>query len=267
VLAKVQMPSLATVRSLERGGTPPALEALDGLSIITRYDAGDTVYHEHAPGNHCYLLVHGAARQCAIVSKGRRRIVEFLLPGDLFGFGVPFEHLYSVEVIVANTVIARYPRCSVEQLADRDPLVGRSILDRVLETLARLQWRMILLGNATALERVSAFLLEMAERSAADCRSDIMLPMSRYDIADYLGIAVESVSRALTTLRHRGAITLRASRCVHIVDRDALANPSCDLNDEYLKIAGEYVSVKSQADSASRLGRYATEIADLYHGH
>jgi CRP-like cAMP-binding protein len=81
---------------------------------------------------------------------------------------------------------------------------------------------MILLGSATALEKVSAFLLEMAERSTVDSVNAIILPMSRYDIADYLAIAVETVSRALTELRRKGAIALGDPRRVRIVDRSAL---------------------------------------------
>ena len=230
------MPSPATLRSPAGGGAWREFGALDELATLRRYDVGETVYHEHTSTDYCYRLVHGAARKCTVVSKGRRRIVEFLLPGDLFGFGTLFERPYSVEVIVAST-IARYVRCRVEELADCEPLVGRSIRERVLETLARLQWRTVSLGSGTALEKVSAFLMEMAERSAIDSKNDIMLPMSRYDIADYLGVAVETVSRALTELRLTGVITFRASRCLHIIDRGALSHPSCDPTDSHLKIS------------------------------
>jgi CRP-like cAMP-binding protein len=195
---------------------------MEQLATLTRYHPGETLYYEDDPADYWYRVVSGAARKCAVMADGRRRIVDFLLPGDLFGFGTRFERLFSVEVIVDGTMIARYPRRGVEQLAESEPEVGRRIRETAFESIARLQWRMILLGSATALEKVSAFLLEMAERSTVDSVNAIILPMSRYDIADYLAIAVETVSRALTELRRKGAIALGDPRRVRIVDRSAL---------------------------------------------
>jgi CRP/FNR family nitrogen fixation transcriptional regulator len=81
---------------------------------------------------------------------------------------------------------------------------------------------MVILGRASALEKVSTFLLEMADRFGAGSASAVTLPMSRYDIADYLAMAVETVSRALTNLRERGVIRFAAVRSVQICSRDAL---------------------------------------------
>lgn len=199
-----------------------ALEAMERLATIDRCSVGETIYYQKAPANYWYRIVTGAARKCALMSDGRRQIVDFFLPGDFFGFGAQHEHNFSVEVIVEGTIIARYPRHSVEMLAESAPEVGRRIRELAFKSIARLQRRMVLLGQTSALEKVCAFLLEMADRSSTSPASSVLLPMSRYDIADYLAVAVETVSRALTELRRRGAITLVGARCVRIVNRRIL---------------------------------------------
>jgi CRP-like cAMP-binding protein len=153
---------------------------------------------------------------------GSRRIVDFLRPGDLFGFSTQEIHQFSVEAIVSDTRVARYPRHRAELLADSDPQVAKRIRELAFESVSRVHRRMVILGRASALEKVSTFLLEMADRFGAGSASAVTLPMSRYDIADYLAMAVETVSRALTSLRERGVIRFSAVRCVQICDRDAL---------------------------------------------
>jgi CRP-like cAMP-binding protein len=127
-----------------------------------------------------------------------------------------------VEAIFPGSLIARYPRASVERLADSDPLIAHSVRELAFETIARLQGRLVILSRSKALEKVSSFLLEMADRSRIGPSHPVFLPMSRYDIADYLGLAVETVSRALTELRQRQAIAFRSVRQVRICDRAAL---------------------------------------------
>jgi CRP-like cAMP-binding protein len=217
------VPSLAAVRSattvaLRR--TAPA--AMERLARFTQHRAGATLYHVNDPADDVYRLVGGAARKCSIMADGRRAIVDFLLPGDLFGFDARFKHSFSVEIIVDGATIARFPRLAVEQLAEVAPEVGHYIRESAFECIARLQWRMILLGSTTAVEKVSAFLVEMAERSVVDAANVILLPMSREDIADYLALATETVSRALTKLRREGAIGFAGPRGVRIIDRGAL---------------------------------------------
>jgi CRP/FNR family nitrogen fixation transcriptional regulator len=110
----------------------------------------------------------------------------------------------------------------VERLADFDPRVGRLIREAAFEAISRSQARMLILGRMNALEKVGAFLIEMAERSRAGGREGILLLMSRYDIADYLGLAAETVSRALSDLRQSGVIRLEGTHRVRILDRAAL---------------------------------------------
>jgi len=212
----------AQVRKFAARLTSQPLSAMESLAIATRYENGEAVYRCNDPVEYWYRIVAGAARTSALTADGSRHIVDFLLPGDLFGFGTRGTRPYCVEAIVPASLIVRYPRRSAEQLADFDPQIARGIREAAFDSIARLQRRMVILARTSALERVSGFLLEMADRSRDAPPHTVFLPMSRYDIADYLGMAVETVSRALTELRTRCAIALRGVRRVQICDRSAL---------------------------------------------
>jgi CRP/FNR family transcriptional regulator, nitrogen fixation regulation protein len=198
--------------------------SLQRLATVIRCKTGDTIYHCRDSAEYWYRMVAGAGRNCALTSDGCRHIVDFLLPGDLFGFGTRDTHSFSVEAIVSDTVVARYPRYQAERLAESDPVVARLIREVAFESVTRLQKRMVILGRTSALEKVSSFLLEMADRCGSAQSNAVLLPMSRYDIADYLAIAVETVSRTLTELRERGLITFAGVRRIRICDRDSLEN-------------------------------------------
>jgi CRP-like cAMP-binding protein len=195
--------------------------ALQRLAIVTGYGTGEAVYRYGDRIEFWYGVTAGAARKFSLTSNGGRRIVDFLLPGDLFGFGMRSRHWFSVEAIAGGTAIARYPRVDAERLADSNPDIGRRIRLAAFDSINRVQSRMVLLGRASAVEKLSIFLLEMADRNRA-APDMILLPMSRYDIADYLAIAVETVSRALTQLRCEGVIRLAGIRTVRVSDRQLL---------------------------------------------
>ncbi|MET0660652.1 MAG: helix-turn-helix domain-containing protein [Steroidobacteraceae bacterium] len=195
---------------------------VEHLASRADYHKGDTIYHQAGPAEYGYRIVTGAARECALMADGRRQVVGFLLPGDVFGFWTRGAHRFSGEIITEATTVARYPRRRIEKLVESEPKVAREVHQLALEAIDRLQMRMELLAKISALERVSGFLLQMAERSAADGDSRIALPMSRYDIADYLALAVETVSRTLTSLRSRGVILFTGTRSCRIVDHRLL---------------------------------------------
>jgi CRP/FNR family transcriptional regulator, nitrogen fixation regulation protein len=207
------------VRLADSWGGPLSLES---LATQIRCRVGETVYHCAEATHYWYRIVVGAARKTALTAEGGRHIVEFLLPGDFFGFGPGDTHHFSVETITAGTMVARYPRREAERLSESDPEVSRHIREVAFASIERLETRMVILGRTSALAKVSAFLLEMADRSHTGPANSVVLPMSRYDIADYLAIAVETVSRALTELRGRGVISLGGVRRVRICHRPAL---------------------------------------------
>jgi CRP/FNR family transcriptional regulator, nitrogen fixation regulation protein len=195
---------------------------LESLAVLSRYAAGESVYRRNDPTEYWYRVIRGAARKSALSADGRRHIVDFILPGDFFGFALAQAPRFCVEAIFPATLIARYPRLEAERLADSNPQIGRRIRELAFDSIARMERRMVILGRFRALEKVSAFLLEMADRNPLLPGSTVSLPMSRYDIADYLGLAVETVSRALTELRDRHVILFRGVRQVRLCDRAAL---------------------------------------------
>jgi CRP/FNR family nitrogen fixation transcriptional regulator len=197
-------------------------ESLQQLAVVARYDTNQSIHRYNDPAQYWFRIVAGAARKIALSGDGRRHIVDFLLPGDFFGLCASSEHHFCVETLVAGSLVARFPRRSAERLADSDPQVARHIRQAAFESIARLQRHTLILAGSSALEKVGAFLLEMANRTGVEQTRWVRLPMSRSDIADYLVMAVETVSRTLTELRARRAIAYRDARRVQICDREVL---------------------------------------------
>jgi CRP-like cAMP-binding protein len=202
---------------------PSLSECLDGVATVTRYRGGQEIYSQEDPADNWYRVVSGALRRFALRPDGRRQIVDFLLPGDWFGFAAGNDlHGFSVEAVMAGTAVACYPLRRLEMLAESDPRIGRELRSIAFGAISRLQHQILILGRTRAPERVGSFLMEMAVRCAYGTPDTIVLPMSRYDIADYLGLSVETVSRAMTGLKRRGAISMGGRRQVRIVDAQVL---------------------------------------------
>lgn len=222
------MPSTASVqlrndRRRALSNQPHPLRRLDPLAVVLSCHRNQEICSEGRPADHWYCVVSGVARRCATKCDGRRQILGLLLPGDFFGFTAHEEYDFAVEAIVEGMTIASYPRRRVEALADVEPELAREIREVAFETVSQLQAQLLILGRITATEKVASFLLAMAARSSADQSDKVLLPVSRYDIADCLTVSVETVSRSLTDLKHRGLISLLGTRTVRIVDREGLA--------------------------------------------
>jgi CRP/FNR family nitrogen fixation transcriptional regulator len=171
------------------------------------------IYGENEPAEYLYKVMSGAVRTYKVLNDGRRQIGSFYLPGDVFGLEVGDLHSFSAEA-VADTKVLVIKRSALVTLASRDTEVARQLWTMAARELQRAQDHIMLLIK-TAQERVAGFLLEMAERNAG--AMEVELPMSRQDIADYLGLTIETVSRTLTQLENSGAIAVPTSR--HIVLR------------------------------------------------
>jgi len=208
---------------------PHPLQTLDALAVIVPYHRGQEICSQGQSVEHWYFLISGAARRCAIRPDGRRQIVDLLLPGDFFGLAFGDQSDVTIEAVAENTVVASYPRPRIEVLADSDPKIARELRDIAFKALSRMQAQLLILGRITALEKVGSFLLEMSARLSNGDTERVALPISRYDIADYLGVSVETVSRALSDLKQRGAIKLLSTRTVSIVHRDVLEEGERDV--------------------------------------
>jgi CRP/FNR family nitrogen fixation transcriptional regulator len=176
------------------------------------------LYGERTPADYFYKVISGAVRTFRILTDGRRQIQAFYAPGDIFGLEFGAEHTHSAEAIVTSRVLL-VRRGTVKALAERDSGVARQLWELTALELRHVQNHAMLLIK-TARERVGSFLLEMSERSPTG--APLSLPMSRQDIADYLGLTIETVSRTLTSLENEGAIELPNSRCIVLRDHEAL---------------------------------------------
>lgn len=203
-----------------RRRTPAAM--FDTVAAFTSYRRGEEIYRRSDPTDHWYRLVSGVAKKYTVTADGRQQIVEFLLPDDFFGFGAGRAHQFIVEAVAGRTVVACYPRDKMEALITRDPGAARLLREVAFEQIARSQLRLLALVRMGAQQRVGAFLIEMSERLCKEPAEPLLLPMSRYEIADYVGLSVEAVSRALTSLKYAGIIRLSGTRSINIVDRDTL---------------------------------------------
>jgi CRP-like cAMP-binding protein len=213
---------------------PKRLDKLASIAVVRKFRRGQEICGQGQPAEYWYRVTSGTARRCVTRPDGRRQIVELLLPGDFFGFTVLNEYDSTVEA-VEDTIVASYRRRRVEMLAEADPQLSREIRQVMFEALSRLQAQLVILGRITATEKVGSFLLMLAERLSDQTLDRVDLPISRYDIADYLGLSVETVCRSLTSLKKRGLIALSGPRSVRIIDRDALEEGgACDAYPKHL---------------------------------
>jgi CRP/FNR family transcriptional regulator, nitrogen fixation regulation protein len=203
-------------------GGPRRFEALRTLAVTTLYCRGQEICSQGEPADHWFWIIAGSARRSVIRSDGRRQIVDLLLPDDCFGFTNGAEYDDTVEAMVADTYAGSCSRRDAEAVADSNPELAREIRQATFGAMSRLQAQLAIVGRVTALEKVGGYLLEMSARTSSRSSAGLVLPMSRYDIADYLGLSVETVSRSLTHLKERRAIKLIGPRSVWILDRAAL---------------------------------------------
>src|SRR5487761_1298900 len=200
----------------------PNADALDQsmqlMGALLSYPRNSEIFGENEPADYLYKVVSGAVHTYKILSDGRRQIGGFYLPGDIFGLEFAGEHRFSAETIAEARVLV-VKRSALTALVGRDAAIGRELHALSAHELQRVQARIMLLIKS-AQERVASFLLEMAERNPAG--NAIELPMSRRDIADYLGLTIETVSRTLTALESAAAIEVPTSRRIVLRNVSAL---------------------------------------------
>jgi CRP-like cAMP-binding protein len=188
------------------------------MGATLSYPRNAEIFGENEPADYLYKVVSGSVRTYKILSDGRRQIGGFYLPGDIFGLQFAEEHSLSAEAVTDAKVLV-VKLSALNSLAGRDAAVARQLFALTSRELRRMQDRILLLIKS-AQERVASFLLEMAARLPAG--NAIELPMSRQDIADYLGLTIETVSRTLTSLESAAAIEVPTSRRIVLRNRSAL---------------------------------------------
>ena len=187
------------------------------------YRKGTEIYGEKETADYIYQITAGAVRSYKLLSDGRRQIGAFHLLGDVFGLENGSFHRFTAEAIV-DTSVRLIKRSSLERVAEADVSITHDLLYMTTDNLQHAEDHMLLLGRKTSLERVVAFLLEMDRRLTA--AGILALPMCRRDIADYLGLTLETVSRALSKLHDDGILGFlgKNQRQIILLDRQQLAN-------------------------------------------
>ena len=187
-----------------------------------KYRRGAEIFGEAEAAEYVYQVIDGAARSYKLLSDGRRQIGAFHLIGDIFGLENGGVHRFTAEAIV-DTTVRLVKRVSLAHVAESDVSVAHDLLNMTAINLKHAEDHMLLLGRKTSLERVAAFLLEMDQRLTD--AGVLALPMCRRDIADYLGLTLETVSRALSVLEDKGILGFlgQTQRQIVLLDRPKLA--------------------------------------------
>jgi len=195
----------------------------DGANTpTTRVSAGSYLYYEGDTVERLYEVASGVVRLTRLLEDGRRQVIAFGYPGDVIGFPAGDCHHTDCDAITDATLHS-YRRSALET-GDGDPALHAKLLRAALQEISAMQDHFMMLGRKSATERVASFIGVLMDRngSLVNASRQITLPMSRADIADFLGLTIETVSRCFTALRKSGVIALDGSQTVILLDDAAL---------------------------------------------
>jgi CRP-like cAMP-binding protein len=193
----------------------PASSVSPPLGVVMSFGRNAEIYAEGESAGYVYKVISGVVRISKLLPDGRRQISAFHMPDEMFGFEADEVHLASAEAVTPVKVIA-FKWNGVLGVARQPTSLLRELLSLAVKGLRHTQDHLMLLGRKSALERLAAFLLEMDRRTGSTHKLDLAMP--RHDIADYLGLTLETVSRMFAELKEVGAIKLESARRVHLLD-------------------------------------------------
>lgn len=217
------------------------LPALLAESGYIRLPAGRVFLQEGVPAHDFYVVATGRVKIFNLLPDGRRQITAFIEPGGFIGLAATNYYAFSAQVL-EDAILCRFSQQAMRRLSVRFPQLAQRLCEEAARELVRLQARLLLLGRKTARERVAAFLLERVEaglisRKDGDLKKgskntggdkfspihEMYLPMSRGDVADYLGLTIETVSRILSRFRQERLIEMHDIAYVLLLNRAKLA--------------------------------------------
>ena len=181
---------------------PHVCPAIQEIGTPKTFASGETIFWEDDHANFYFLIESGVARGCRILPDGRRQICRFIFPGDLIAHSQTERYPYTAEAITPVSAIA-VPRTPLQQKTESKACLRKILTQSVLAELRESQDQILVLGRMTAVERVSHFFYLLAERTGTDPSQPIIIPMNRTDIADYLGLTLETVSRVIQPSKAR----------------------------------------------------------------
>jgi len=201
------------------------LGRLDAMAEHATFAAGNVLIREGDPAVHVFNITSGSVRVYKLLADGRRQITGFLFTGDFLGLATGDTYVFSAEAVESATV-CRFRKTEYRALIRDCPTLETTLLDRANHELAAAQNQMLLLGRKTALERIATFLLDLPSLDPARVipEGHVHLPMTRAEIADYLGLTIETVSRVLTRLKTQGVIRLVSLSELRIEQPEVLRN-------------------------------------------
>jgi CRP-like cAMP-binding protein len=191
------------------------------IGMVVNLTRGNTVFGDGDEARYFYKVVEGAVRLSKIMLNGRRQIAEFALPGDIFGFECGDAYGLSAES-VTPVVLIRYSRAHIERLGEEFLDVRQELMTLLRRGWTSAQAHLVMLGRQTAKERVAAFFVALAEHRGVRNAQALDLPMGRQDIADYLGLTIETVCRTLTDLKAEKVLSIPNRHQIVIRNLDAL---------------------------------------------
>lgn len=204
-------------------GAQPAGGGLAGVGVVARYPADALLYQEGDEARACYRVLSGTVRLYRLLADGRRHIAAFAGPGTFFAWDDEARYGLAAET-VTETVVVRYPRARLDALVAARPEMAARLLALARKGLEAARTHALLLGRKTAVERLASFLVDQAEGRApnADGTIVVALPMNRADIADHLGLTVETVSRCFSRLCRERLVALDGQRHCRLLRADRL---------------------------------------------
>jgi CRP/FNR family transcriptional regulator len=194
------------------------LATFKNLGRTVKLSPGQVLFHEGDPVTRVFTLTRGTLKLYNLLADGRRHVSGFVYPGGFLGISMDEEHVFSAEAL-EDAQLCWFPRNRFDGFVDKHVPMERELYRMAAHELASAHQQMVLLGRKTATERLATFLITLAGTGAD---SLIRLPMSRSDIADYLGLTKETVSRVLSAFRRDRLIRLRAIDQVEILEREGL---------------------------------------------
>lgn len=200
-----------------KGGTISELADRRKIGVIVTVARGKTIFSDGEDAKYSYKVVEGAVRMSKIMLDGRRQIAEFALPGDMFGFESRGVYGLSAEAVTPVTLV-RYSRAHIERLGEEFCDINRELMALLRRGWTSAQAHLVMLGRQTAKERVAAFLVALAEQRGVTSGQSLGLPMGRQDIADYLGLTIETVCRTLTEFKSAKILSIPDRRRIIICD-------------------------------------------------
>jgi len=209
---------------------PHEITELTRILTEAEVPAHGTLFREGEPADYVMNITRGAVKLYKLLADGRRQILGFRFAGDFIGLTAGAEYAYSAEALT-ETRLCRFARRKLDALRERMRRIDKRLLELSIDELTATQEQLVLLGRKHAEEKLVSFLLLLGQAQVrrGEPGEPIALPMNRSDIADYLGLTIETVSRSFTALRKRGLIALDDTTHVRVLDRRALENMAAGL--------------------------------------